>query len=445
MPSIPILRGLNGRLVLTSGRAIPFLRPLAPVAFANGFFKRKVGVISKDFIKSAMTNKPIPFYAVDNDLKLKVNGGSVDNGADFAIATTSDVAMPLWIDKYNGTTGELWGYTQYGALGNADDVFNPFRLYYGNANKTSHTSSTAIYSAAAAMWHLPWSADASPNNRPLSSNAEPANSPTDLGLGSAGYFDGTSGNVRTSDVTFLNGQNNITVMGKVRLDDASADRGFWQLNADDLALRFVKGPTGSGLVNGLTARLRGANGLAVWSSADNVMGLGDIKHLAAVYTASTILVYMNGVLLTPRATVPAPGNFAPTALTAFQVGGGYGGIMNGAMDDIAIYPSALTADEIFLQAGLTQFIPDVVKFGAPETPGSALSPVAESIQLLNITGQVTIDMRRYVYHPGGGTVSIQTPLPTVAGLTFSAPNATTLVVEATTPGTYTFTVNVSVV
>ena len=445
MTSIPILRGLNGQLVLTSGRAIPFLRPPAPVAFANGFFKRKVGVISKDFIKSAMTNMPIPFYVVDNDLKLKVNGGSVDNGKDFSLATTADVAIPLWIDKYNGTTGELWGYLLYASLANANDTFNPFRLYYGNANKSSHTNDTSIYGGAAAMWHLPSALDASPNNRPLSSDAAPANSPTDLGLGSAGYFDGTSGNVRTRDVTFLNGQNNITVMCKARIDEAASDRGLWQLNTDDLALRFVKGPSAAGLTNGLTARMRGANGLAVWSSANDVIGLGDKRHITVVYSPTTILVYIDGVLLTPRATVPAPGNFAPTALTAFQVGGGYGGYMNGVLDDMAIYTSGLSANEIFLHASLAAYIPDVVKFGAPETPGSALSPVSESIHLVNISGQVSIDMRRYIYHPSGGTISIQSPLPSVAGLTFSAPDATTLVVEATTPGTYTFTVNVSVV
>ena len=445
MPSIPIIRGINGRLILTPARAIPFLRPPAPVAFANGFFRRKVGIVSKDFIKSAMANKPIPFYVTDNDLKLKVNGGNVDNGKDFALATTADTTMPLWIDAYNGTTGELWAYTTFASLANADDTFNPFRLYYGNANKSTHSNDTSIYTSAGAVWHLPSALDASPNSRPLNADAAPANAPNNLGLAAAGYFDGTSGNVRTRDVSFLNGQNNITIMAKMRLDDVNADHGLWQLNTDDLALRFLKGPTGSGLVNGLTARLRGANGLAVWSSADNIVGLGDIRHLTAVYTAATIQVYMNGVLLTPRAAVPAPGNFAPTALTAFQVGGGYGGYMFGALDDLAIYPSALTADEIFLQAGLTQYIPDVVKFGAPETPGSSLSPVAESIHLLNISGQVTIDMRRYVYHPGGGSISIQAPLPTVAGLTLTAPDATTLVVEATTPGTYTFTVNVSVV
>lgn len=75
---------------------------------------------------------------------------------------------------------------------------------------------------------------------------------------------------------------------------------------------------------------------------------GIYHFICGVYNGTNMYLYVNGVSdATPLATTP-PQYDTPTYPTigANYGGGGYGGFMNGAIDEVAFFPRALSASEI---------------------------------------------------------------------------------------------------
>jgi serine protease AprX len=159
-------------------------------------------------------------------------------------------------------------------------------------------------------------------------------------LDRAALLDGVSGQVQVAGVSASVFNSGFTLEAWVKADTAQADRGLvgkW---------RYVDG--GGAL---LWLDTSGNYTLAVTSDQTRYLrttvapAIGEWEHLVGTWDGATLRLYRNGALLGARAFAGFPGETAAN----FRIGnrsGGDGHAFDGALDEVALYRRALSAEEI---------------------------------------------------------------------------------------------------
>ena len=102
-----------------------------------------------------IVNFPVLISLTDTDLRTTANGGNVQNANGYDIFFTykdSIKWLPHQLEKYTATTGEVVIWVKLPVLQYNTDT--EIEMYYGNANITQDYSSTDVFSAYNAVYHL---------------------------------------------------------------------------------------------------------------------------------------------------------------------------------------------------------------------------------------------------------------------------------------------------
>lgn len=129
-----------------------------------------------------------------------------------------------------------------------------------------------------------------------------------------------------------------------KANDATEDRTFWML-----------GQTNNGQ-NRLQFRLRAGGTTTTLIAATGTLPVGTWYHAAATYDGTIMRLYLNG---TEVGTVAKSGSIARGRNVAVHLGRSPEGsnYLRGAIDDVRVYNSALTASEIAALAGMARGTP----------------------------------------------------------------------------------------
>ena len=459
MPVHHLIRTKGNNVIVSSARGLPFLTkaimpippdepppdPDPPTTFANGYLKRIPGVISKDYI-GGVTAAVFPFMVTHNDLKFKSAGGNVDNGNDTIITNSAGTALPLWVDEYNSTLGRVRGYISASSLISSGG-FNGLYLYYGKAADTAPKKDNSVMSGYMAGWHLPSKTDITGNTRDLDADAV---SLAGLIGPAASFVKATADNIRFVPSVFLDGFTRCSIQFLLRPTTVADTGAIYNRGSGDFIALI---DTAAKLV----VRVRGSGGQQNWIGPDNMFVNGTYYHvLINLDNAAFTEVFINGKAVTkatasngPTAfgTFPSSGSVAATD-NRLSIGGslqavaGTNGI-TGLVEDFYIRSSKFSAAGASLASAATLDRDNVVRWGAPEGPNDTAGPVSETIYIPDASDPFDLDVNRYV--KGSGTISWNTALPTVSGLTLSRTNATTINATPTATGVKSFNLTADVV
>jgi len=170
------------------------------------------------------------------------------------------------------------------------------------------------------------------------------------------------------------------------------------------------------------------------------------QHVVGVYdqggsnTAGTanIVLYVNGEPAAAGATITAPtkGNGVMSTLVPVSIGakqvespsGNYDGQWNGTVDEVAIYPKALTSNQVqnhYFAAGIAPIITvqptNVPSIGAS---GQTNAPLGSSVTLTTLGfGSPTLNYQWYDYNFGGAPIAVQSD-PGVQSIGATTPTLT---------------------
>jgi len=122
--------------------------------------------------------------------------------------------------------------------------------------------------------------------------------------------------------------------------DSSQDRTYWML-----------GQTTAGGQNRLQFRLKAGGSTATLTASTGTLPLNTWYHAAATYDGSTMRLYLNGTEVgsVAESGLISRGRNVPVNLGRSPEGSNY---LRGAIDDVRIYSSALTAAEVAALAGV---------------------------------------------------------------------------------------------
>jgi len=196
--------------------------------------------------------------------------------------------------------------------------------------------------------------DGSPNGRPGDiTNA--IWSAGQAGYGGALDFNGTDSQVRfNGDISFLNGQSELTVAMWIRSDGTMQNRGFWEMrdsgDADEWGGRYDS-DGGEGDTNVLKFAVTTNNSPDANEGNDQYESAVGMQTTAWQHVAMTwqdglgFKLYLDGTLDT--ATEPMSSTTGVTAqVNRFTVGDGCKAYWDGLIDEVYIYTRALDAGEI---------------------------------------------------------------------------------------------------
>jgi RHS repeat-associated protein len=163
--------------------------------------------------------------------------------------------------------------------------------------------------------------------------------------GSAVTLDGTSGYLQANSSANLQTSGAVTVAAWVRLNGTESDQKIAS-NEDGTAGGFKLGVY-QGKVEFEIRDASNQFSLNRWISGGTTLGTGTWYHVAGVYdpTAGTISTYVNGMLdrqLTTTGTLAAGAGDLVVGRDSAQPGG----YLDGSLDDLRVYDSALTASQI---------------------------------------------------------------------------------------------------
>ena len=125
-----------------------------------------------------------------------------------------------------------------------------------------------------------------------------------------------------------------------KASDSSQDRTYWML-----------GQTTAGGQNRLQFRLKAGGSTATLTASTGTLPLNTWYHAAATYDGSTMRLYLNGAEVgsVAESGLISRGRNVPVNLGRSPEGSNY---LRGAIDDVRIYSSALTAAEVAALAGV---------------------------------------------------------------------------------------------
>jgi len=149
------------------------------------------------------------------------------------------------------------------------------------------------------------------------------------------------------------------------LGEAQQLRGYQTLVSEDSGFQATFFLQKRGNTNTFTFTIpfgaAGGPGVAVYADSGVTPTIGTWYHLAGVYDATrqSASIYVNGVLAAEVYSVsPSPAN-GHTGIGRGQYNNSYVDWVNGAIDDVRLYQSALTPDEILA----------IARIGDPSLPG----------------------------------------------------------------------------
>lgn len=407
MVAIPVRLDKNNHLMVAADRRIYLGTSQASPTFANGYRRRKTGLVSRSFIPATASGGTYitRFSYAHDDLRTVANGGYLQTGNDFKFTNTNDVNIDFEVDTYDPVEGRIHGTFRFTGASNVN--FNRIRLYFDNPDiSASQENRAGLRASYYATWNLPSKVDFTGNLHDLDSDAIAATGAFGI-HGNAAGFNSTIARIRTTSPAFMNGKSNFAISMMVRLASTAADRVILSIGdaPSDLHIHYKATAQTDGTVNYLEVRARGSSTSTVVRTAGDLFTDGQLFHLLVVFpTTGICLVYVNGVLMaTGNNQINAFGALF-TAATALTIGGGTP-YFQGQIDSVQIHNVIPTAATVLYFARNLKYYADMVQFGETELPGQA-NPVAEAVFIQTTGAPVDIKADDYIYMPSSGTPRI---------------------------------------
>jgi biopolymer transport protein ExbB len=114
----------------------------------SGYSYGKTITIQGSQVSGTVTNFPVLISITDNALRTTANGGHVQNASGYDIAFTlpdCSTVLPMQIEKYTATTGELVAWVRLPSLVNGNNQI--VYMFYGKTGVASNPSSTTVWDA----------------------------------------------------------------------------------------------------------------------------------------------------------------------------------------------------------------------------------------------------------------------------------------------------------
>jgi DNA uptake protein ComE-like DNA-binding protein len=304
---------------------------------------------------SDLIDFPLLINTTDSDLRSRGNGGYVENANGYDIAFTASDGVTLLdheIEKYTATTGELVVWVRIPTLDYNDDT--QIFMYYGNSSVSVDPSTTDTWNANyEAVWHLDEETagtgtsnlyeDATANNNDGDDLVSATGTDGQIGLGQE--FDGNNDYI------------DVSVMDPHTYDELTFSAWYKSANngvADDeyifahydASSWFLIGPTDDGSYDDYIRyyiEVNGGPSRYYYGSIDVVDQ--QWHHIAAVRTATNIIVYVDGVVDLNTADLDAGESYTVNSTgTSPTIGYDpvYANPVDGFLDEIRLTNSAMS-------------------------------------------------------------------------------------------------------
>ena len=290
------------------------------------------------------------------------------------------VSIPYWIESWNsgGETASIWVKVPSIPAGG-----KVIYMYYGKAGETAASdfdntfTKNSGFSGLVAQWHMDEGSGSSINDSSSNTNDGTMTGASWVGADGGRWYTSTTAGFSTGDSLNFDGTDDyVTIADSASLDVTNITIALW-VNVDrvDITQHFVSKWVISTndrsyalYMNADTVQFETSfNGSASdILSSTVVLSSGTWYHLAATFNGTVKRIYING---TERGNKSVTGNLyiSIASLTIGTINTSLGNHVDGLMDEVSIYNTALSADEV---KALSQRRKDSADVGDLPTVGS---------------------------------------------------------------------------